>query len=201
MKSRLNATTVLVEDNDDDCEITFVGQTPLSNRRNIKFIGNGEVPGSNFTAIETIRKSKQTEFNVKVYETGGCLLSEIPNNQLEVNYLIIELQEYMMDKCKAKGFPRCVEVLYKPTLSDLVEDNDEFPAPNMGDAVVSKYWEIEAVYGNNLEAAALHERKGNKLIRETTRNQEIGKTFELKLPKRRTFGQSMERYYGDSHIR
>lgn len=193
VKSRLNATTLFVEDNDADAVITFVGRTPLANRKTVTFTGNGEVPYSNYNALESVRKDRKTERNVIIRESEGCILSELPNNQFDVSYIIIELGEYTQDKCHAKGFPRCIEVLYKPTLPQLVDDYDEFPAQEMGDAVIAKFWEIDSITSNNFEAAMIHERKAQGVIDSTTRDAERGVTFEMKLPRKITMSDVMRR--------
>lgn len=95
---------------------------------------------SQFSVIETIRKSSATDVDVYVNDINGIELAVIPNNETTSVYRVYQV----LDRNEFPSSSMLYEVLYKTRFVPFVNDYDDFVCGDFYDE--SLYWAVLAKY-------------------------------------------------------
>lgn len=163
-----NATPGTLEIHAVDAEaiVSLVGQTEYSNRE-VNSVTMDAVEKSwttSYLEINAIRKNKITNHNIEVYDSDGNEIALLYADQLESLYQVVDVSQYPnISDCSDGTF--FMEVLYKPRLPRMENDNDAFPVSGYDDAIVLKAKQLiaEDEKGGEQRALLMHEKTKKKL--------------------------------------
>jgi hypothetical protein len=93
-----------------------------------------------FGDIESITKNKAIDYDLTVTDVNGDTIAQIPNTQLNSNYLLIQV----LDRLETNNPAALVEVLYKPRFRPMQLDTDVFTAGEAYDKVI--FWKTMAFF-------------------------------------------------------
>lgn len=132
--------------------------------------------------VMLLGKDISTDSDFQVLDSAGNEVGFIPNNYLEVNHLVIQIQERCSCAC-ACGCT-CVQILYKRKLAPFTGDLDLIP-PGIENALLMKVQEWIDLRGTDtLERASLMAQKSDSLWNRVAYNKE--KSLIKPLQKTRT---------------
>lgn len=154
---------VIVEEADDELEITITGSTASSNRvSEVITMTSGTMEWTkSFMDIVSIRKNKTSETDVLINDAAGNELSIIYSDQLEAKFLIVDISRYPYSgHCQCPDGSYVTEVLYKPRRPHFQEDTDVFPLVGYDDVIVLKTKQLlaEEEEGKETRALLMHEK-------------------------------------------
>lgn len=135
--------TIQIPEADDSVIISIVGESLDSNnvRESITLDATVKTGTKNYTSIKAIRKNKVTDYNITILDGDDEEISVIYADQLEARYKIVDVSEYPnLQTCSDGTF--AMEILYKPRLPRLVDDQDSFPVDGWDDVIVAKTIEL-----------------------------------------------------------
>lgn len=151
---------------DTNLNITIVGETTQSNRfvDKISMTATSKVWTSTFLSITRIAKNKVTDYNVTIKDADGNEMAVIYADQEEARYQIVDVSKCPDLSCCPDG-TYIMEVLYKPRLQRMENDDDSFPVDGFDNIIVAKAKQLiyEELEGQE-EKAILADRKVNRLI-------------------------------------
>lgn len=153
--------TATVPTLDATLEIYISGETVDSNNARETLVMNSveEVGTKSFTSIKSIQKNKITDENVTILDADENELAIIYADQLDARYVIVDVSAYPdLEHCPDGTYT--MEVLYKPRMPILYNDQDVFPVDGMDDIIVLKTLQLleEAKPGNEQRALLMHEK-------------------------------------------
>lgn len=157
---------------DGKLAITLVGETANSSRT-VETIYQGaliQVWTNSFLSFKAIRKNKVTSYDVVIKDADGIEIATLYADQLESRYVIIDISQYpSLVTCSDGTFP--MEVLYKPRMSRLENDEDTFPVDGFDDVIVIKAKQLltEDQEGKE-QRAILMQAKGDKILNQKVEN-------------------------------
>lgn len=121
---------------------------------------------NNYTNYDGIRKNRINSYDVVLSDVDGLQMSSIPNNELEADYLVIDVSTFPFLNSDVSNLSHYLEVLYKKSLPWLSEDGQEFPARGYDNIIVNKMCQLWAEEGMKPDLATLYDAKAT---RSTTR--------------------------------
>lgn len=141
-QSVFNVTVHAVED--PPIQVTIAGPTDFSERHNETLIMDSvtKQTESQFNDISLFTKNRINDYNVTLTDADDLEMAVIPNNQLQSEYLHIDVSELPFTHTDAAQAANWFEVLYKKKLAKLSLDSDEFPAPNYDNIIVNKAFQL-----------------------------------------------------------
>lgn len=124
--------------------ITIAGPTEFSERshENITMDALTKATNSQYNDISLFSKDRINNCNVVLTDADGLEMAVIPNNQLQSEYLHIDVSCLPFTNYNSAQAANWFEVLYKKKLTKLKLDSDEFPAPNYDNIVVNKAFQL-----------------------------------------------------------
>jgi hypothetical protein len=128
---------------DATVEVTIVGESLDSNnvRETITMDATSKTGTKNYTSIKAIRKNKVTDYNITITDGDGTEISVLYADQLEARYKIVDVSEYPnLEACSDGTY--AMELLFKPRLPRMVDDQDSFPVDGWDDVIVAKTIEL-----------------------------------------------------------
>lgn len=175
----LNAAPITIEypEIDESIIVTAVGETINSNRGidNITIAATINTGTKSFTEITALRKNKPTTYNVTVKDSSGATISHIYADQTEARYLVMDVSKYpTIRDCSDGTF--VMEVLYKPTLPKLINDEDAFPLIGYDDVLIKMTLQVIAEDEEGKEQRAILMDQHAKELREDIIQDKTGTT-------------------------
>lgn len=153
---------------DNTIIVTTVGETALSNREidNITLAATTNVGLRSFTQVNFLRKNKPTNYNVTVKDITGAIIAHIYADQLDAKYFVFDISAYpRISDCTDGSF--VMEVLYKPMLPRLENDEDSFPLLGYDDVLVKMTMQVISEDEEGKEArAVLMNEQSKELVRD-----------------------------------
>lgn len=150
--------------------VTIVGETANSNRGIDSIIQTGvsTVWIKTFTAIRAIRKNKITDYNVVINNADGEEIAVIYADQLESRYLVLDISMYPNIQTCDDGII-VFEVLFKPRLNRMENDEDSFPVSGYDDIIAlrTKQLLLEDQEGKEAQAILKYEKSKVRLKEKT----------------------------------
>lgn len=145
---------------DSSVVVTIFGETTSSNNQSdsITMAATSNVWTSSFTQIKKITKNKVTAYNVTVKDADGNEIAIIYANQLEANYIIVDVSKFPQmywGCCTCPDGSYIMEVLYKPILNKLVNDTDEFQVPGYEEVIILRVKQLLAELQEGKEQRAM----------------------------------------------
>ena len=182
---------------DNKLAITLVGETDNSNRAvETVYIDNHVKQWTNsFLSFKRISKNKITPYDVILKDNEGNEIATIYADMLESRYVIVDISQYPSLSCCSDGtFP--MEVLYKPRLNRLENDEDSFPVDGFDDVIVIKSIQLltEGQEGKE-QRAILMQAKSDKIIRQKVENKISTIQKKIKFGRNSLLGLFNRRYY------
>lgn len=137
-QSIFNITVHAVED--PPIEITIAGPNENSNRHSEVVVMDALTKPtlSQYNDIQLFSKNRINDYDVILSDADELEMARIPNNQLQSEYLHIDVSELPFTHAGSAQAANWFETLYKKALTKLSLDSDEFPAPNYDNIVVNK---------------------------------------------------------------
>jgi hypothetical protein len=141
-QSVFNITVNTVED--PPIVITIAGPTEFSERHyeTITMDSVTKQTQSQYNDISLFSKDRLNNYNVTLTDADDLEMAVIPNNQLQSEYLHIDVSELPFTTQNSAQAANWFEILYKKKLSKLSLDSDEFPAHNYDNIVVNKSFQL-----------------------------------------------------------
>lgn len=160
--------TAEIEAAESDVIVTITGATTSSNRKsaNVTMDDTSKEFAIGFTDIINIRKNKVSEHDIVIKDAVGNEISIIYADQLDARFLIVDISAYpSIGSCQCADGSYIVEVLYKPRLPRLENDEDVFPLTGYDNLIVLKAKQllVEEEEGKEIRALAMHEKAKLKL--------------------------------------
>ena len=163
---------------DNDLVISLVGETANSNRAidQITVSATSVNWTKTFLNITRVAKNKITDYNVVLTDAAGDECAIIYADQLESQYRVVDVSEYpetLLGCCSCSDGTSIMEVLYKPILPYMYNDDDFFPVPGFDDAIIVKTLQLltEDEEGKE-QRAILMDAKAERLVKEITGDKE-----------------------------
>mgnify|MGYP001559039046 CR=1 FL=1 len=155
---------------DSTLEVTLVGETSISNRavETIVVDSVSQPWTKSFIDLTSIKKNKITDYNVTLLDADGNELSIIYADQKSARYVIVDISLYPnLSACSDGSY--VMEVLYKPRLPRMENDDDEFPVDGFDDIIVikSKQLILEEQEGKEQRAILAHTKVNEQIKRKT----------------------------------
>ena len=153
---------------DESVIVSIVGETDESNRSvdSIPLIAQQNVWEKQFNQITAIRKNKITDYNVVIYGPDNNELAIIYADQFESRYMVVDISQFPEACCcVCPDGTFIVQVLYKPRLPRMENDNDSFPVDGFDDAIVlaTKQLIAEGQEGKEQRAVLMHAKLKQKV--------------------------------------
>jgi hypothetical protein len=126
---------------DEELEVTITGSTLTANRASdtVTMDEASKTWTKSFTDIVSIRKNKVSETDVVIKDAEDNEISIIYSDQLEARFLIVDVSRYPYEgTCRCPDGTYVTEVLYKPRLPRLENDEDVFPLVGYDNLIVLK---------------------------------------------------------------
>lgn len=181
---------------DGDLTISIKGETSNSNSAtdNIVMTAISGTGTKQYIDINSIKKSKLTDYNTTILDADGNELAIVYADQLESRYLIVDVSDYLkLQDCADGTFG--MEVLYKPRLNKLINGEDEFPLQGYDDIIVLKTKQLLAEEEVGQEnRAILMNQKSKMLIDEMTQDKTGTTVKKLHVADNKLLG--LRRYWG-----
>lgn len=119
--------------------VTIVGSNSNSSRITEEVTLNATTVNTvnTFETIESITKTQPNVFDITIKDTASVEISVIPNFYLASLYRHVEVLEFVFQS-DISTRPICFDIIYKPRLIPLWEDNDPFMIPDFDSAVSTK---------------------------------------------------------------
>ncbi len=170
---------------DSSVIVTIQGETENSQNAidNVTLSATSTSWTKTFSEIKRISKNKVTSYDVVLTDAEGNEFAIIYADQLEARYLLVDVSQYPTNNCCAcSDGTYIMEVLYKPYLPVMYNDEDFFPVDGFDDILALATIQLltEKEEGKEQRAMLMHEKK--KML---IRNQAQDKTGNLQ--KRITF--------------
>jgi len=155
---------------DSTITVTLTGETDNSNRMVETIILDSvqKTWTKTFLDFKSIKKNKVTDYNITLLDANNNDLATIFADQLESRYIIVDVSLYPNLVCCSDG-TFIMEVLYKPRLSRLERDDDEFPVNGFDDVIVLKTKQLisEDQPGNEQRAILAHQKVDEQIKKKT----------------------------------
>src|SRR5207248_553548 len=155
---------------DKNLTITFVGVTDNSNRAvdNIVMDAVSKSWNKSFLDLKAIKKNKITDYNVTITDADGNEMATLFADQLESRYIIVDVSKYPNLRCCSDG-TFIMEVLYKPRLPRMENDEDSFPVDGFDDVIVQKSKQLitENLPGQEQRAMLIHSKVEEQIRKKT----------------------------------
>jgi hypothetical protein len=135
--------TIQIPEADSTVIVSIVGESLDSNnvRESITMDATEKTGTKNYTSIKAIRKNKVTDYNITILDGDDEEISVIYADQLEARYKIVDVSEYPnLRECSDGTYS--MEVLFKPRLPRLIDEQDAFPVDGWDDVIVAKTIEL-----------------------------------------------------------
>lgn len=160
--------------------VTICGQTEDSDAITEEVVMDAveKQTAHNYINYETIRKDRFNNYNIVLSDVDGMQMSCIPNNELEAEYLIVDVSTFPFYNGDVSQQSNYVEVLYKKALPWLSDDGQSFPAKDYDDILVDKILQIFYEESKNDKMAILYDQKvtralGRKLLDKNKSTEDI----------------------------
>lgn len=142
------------------------------------------------TSPLAITKDKLTTVNLSVFDASDNLIAEIPNNERQSRYTLVQVLDDKNDFNASSGDCNCYEILYKLQLTTLKNDYDVFPCDGYDDAIVwkavSHFWQkVMSDLGKANALAA--ETRLNTILAQKANDSESGIEKEIQFAPNRLF--------------
>jgi hypothetical protein len=121
---------------------------------------------NNFVTYKAIRKDRVNNYNVIIQDIDELQISEIPSDQVEACYLILDVSTFPFLNQDVSIQSHFLEVMFKKSLPWLQDDGQEFPAPDYDNILVNKVIQLFYEETNRPDLALLYD---NKATRSTAR--------------------------------
>jgi hypothetical protein len=160
--------TIQVDSTDLPVDVTLVGETSSSNKfaETVTVSTPSSVWTKSFLDLKRVAKSALTNCNVVILAPDGTILSIIYADQLEARFVVIDVAKYPnIGCCACDDGTYAMEVLYKPRLGRMVNDEDFFPVDGYEEIVILKTKQLlmEGEEGKEKRALLMH-KKASLLI-------------------------------------
>lgn len=130
---------------EDTVSVSSLGETTTSNRIGETLeMSSSSINGTKaYTDIHSLRKDRPTLHNLTVKDINGSIIAHIYADQVESKYLVMDVSAYpTIQDCAGGSF--VMEVLYKPALPILYNDEDVFPVSGYDDVLVKMTMQVIA---------------------------------------------------------
>jgi len=118
-----------------------------------------------FNDITGITKNRYNNYDVLITDIDDREVAQIPNNQLESSYLIIDVSTFpYLNNDGGSRQAHYMEVLYKKRLTTLSIDSDEFPAKGYDDIIVNKMLQLWMEEQNKPDLAQIYDAKASRSL-------------------------------------
>lgn len=124
---------------------------------------------NNYDDVTVVTKDRINNHDVIISDVDELLLTTIPNNMLEASYLIIDVSTLPWSTQSTNRQDHYCEVLFKPSLPWLYNDNDEYPAKGYDYIIVNKVMQLWMEEQGKVDLAAAYD---DKATRSTARKRE-----------------------------
>ena len=91
--------------------------------------------------------------------TQNIVYSEIPHDETEAQYMIVDISEYPWDDTSAQDDSHTLQVLYKKKLKHIKSDNDPFPLYGFENIVMHKMMQLFMEEQGKLQEAMVYDGK------------------------------------------
>lgn len=148
-------------------EVTVVGSTDYSDRVSETLVMDSVSKNTTntFNDIVSFTKNSYNNYNVVLTDVDGLELATIPNNQLQSEYLHVDVSSLPWANNDGGSIQaHWVEVLYKKRLALLSVDSDEFPAIGYDDVVVNKALQLYYQEIEKTELALAYDQKATRTL-------------------------------------
>lgn len=154
--------------------VTFNGSTVESNAiaDNLLFLVDDVTHNStkSFTSFNSITKDAKTTYDISILDMDGIEIAVIPNDRLESRYVIVDISALPLSGESPTG-EKFVEVLYKASATNFINDSDVFPCEGFDDAIVYKALEFWTSEQPGMEKRALLQfQKTNQVVGDEIRD-------------------------------
>lgn len=126
---------------------------------------------NNWLDLEGAQKDRVNSYNVVISDIDEVEISMISNDQLEANYLIVDVSLLPFSANSNSQQDHWVEILYKKTLPWLKNDGDEFPAKGYDNVLVNKMAQLWAEQQEKVELAGAYDAKATRSLARKTENE------------------------------
>ena len=188
---------IIVPIADSSITVTLTGETSNSNRwvENVILSSVSQPWLGSFLDFKSIKKNKITDYNITLLDADGNELSTIYADQKEARYIIVDVSQYPDLSCCSDG-SYIMEVLYKPRLSRLERDDDEFPVSGFDNVIILKAKQLiaEDRPGQEQRAILAHQKVEEKIKKKT--EDKLGTTQKRVKLSRNGLLNTMDRYGG-----
>lgn len=155
---------------DEELIITFVGATDNSNRaiETVTMDAVSKTWTNSYIDLIALRKNKVTPYNVTITDADGVEMAVLFADQLESRYIIVDISRYPDLHCCPDG-TYIMEVLYKPRLQRMEEDEDTFPVDGFDNVIILKAKQLllEGQEGKEQRAILAHSKVELKIKKKT----------------------------------
>lgn len=184
------AGTIVYPVVDDELIITFVGDTANSNRAidNITMDAATKPWTKTFNNIARIAKNKVTDYDVIIKDADSNEIAIIYADQLESRYLLVDVSQFPTTiNCSCGDGTYIMEILYKPILPKLSNDEDFFPVDGFDDILVNWTLELLTKKEEGKEQRAFLGREEVKILINEITQDKVGATVRKITFKRNPF--------------
>lgn len=161
-------TATITATEDFDVVVNIAGSTTDAQRVvDVLTIAKGTLTATGtkqFINIGGITKSVLTATNVTITDIEGNVLSEISNDSLKANYLIVDVSEMPLSTNPPSTRDNVVEVLYKKKLIELSLDTDEFPVIDCDTIISNKIIQIYYQSAGDVKKAEAYDALVNRSL-------------------------------------
>jgi len=114
--------------------------------------------------VKALTKTTVSQYNVILSDIDGNQLSYIPNDELKASFQIVDISTSPWYPPNINPLLGWVEVLYKKSLPQFSNDNDEFPAVGYDNIIVNKCLQLYYEEQNNPQLAMSYYQKANQSL-------------------------------------
>lgn len=152
--------------------VTLTGPTVFSTEANeeITMASPTMTSTNQYLTINSFKKDRVSTYNVIIQDVDGKKLSEIPNNQLEAQYQIIDVSLAPWIQNNQSPLDHYVEGLYKKVLPIFSNDSDEYPAPGCDYILINKMCQLWAEEQEKTEVAVGYDAKATRSLARKNEN-------------------------------
>lgn len=187
--------------------INVCGQTQLATFATETFTMDSpmKIGGLDFltAGIKAFKKDRVNNYDVLMFDIDGNQLSLLQNNLLESKYRIVDVSLYPWSNTAVGPTDHYMEVLFKPVLPWMQNDEDEYPVVGHDNIIVNKMCQIWAEEQGKGDEAAAFDAKATRSLARKKEDEKRGceeamafceNTHDTLLPRNRPLGPS--RYMG-----
>lgn len=148
-------------------EVTIVGSSDYSDRISETLVMDSvtKTTTNTFNDVVSFTKNRYNGYNVVLTDVDGLEMAVIPNNQLQSEYLHIDVSSLPWANNDGGSIQaHWVEVLYKKRLALLSVDSDEFPAMGYDEVVVNKALQLYYQETEKTDLAIAYDQKATRTL-------------------------------------